>query len=133
MTTRRGISVSGQTWDAATNPWVRRQPTNTATRCPFCGADTAILSAHDDPDDPGRVELYCDNGNCDAREITILVMRDGTFDTGERTDVRALRAVDHGPEDEAVPTLGHLFGGTEPQAAIAAIAARRARRRETRC
>jgi hypothetical protein len=61
--------------------------------CYFCGSNVAKLSSGDRPDDPGRLELYCENQECDAREVAILVLRDGTG-APERADVRALREVD---------------------------------------
>lgn len=67
-------------------------------RCPFCGSERLLISDTDLPIDTERVEAYCDNASCDAREIVILVVRGaGTHD---RADVSALRAVDRGSYEE---------------------------------
>lgn len=63
------------------------------TACIFCGADTAKLSNDDKSNDTGRVQLYCDNQRCEAREVEVIVMRDGK-QGALRADVRALEAVD---------------------------------------
>ncbi|MFJ5657486.1 hypothetical protein ACIQD5_29700 [Streptomyces microflavus] len=68
--------------------------------CYFCGGRTAILGSGDRPDDPGRLEVYCDNPMCDAREIAVLVKRDGAG-APDRADVRALREVDRPRETPA--------------------------------
>lgn len=90
-------------WTAGEQPWVRRTAPAGFTAsvhngggvtCYFCGKDTAKVAAGDVGADSGRVRLYCDNGNCDAREVTILVERDGAG-ASRRADVRALRAVDN--------------------------------------
>ncbi|MEV6994351.1 hypothetical protein AB0N87_35050 [Streptomyces sp. NPDC093228] len=44
-------------------------------------------------DDHGRIEVYCDNGLCDAREVIVLVRKDGAR-ARWRADVRALEAID---------------------------------------
>ncbi|WAJ47958.1 hypothetical protein OK015_28825 (plasmid) [Mycobacterium sp. Aquia_216] len=41
-------------------------------------------------DDPGRVAVYCDNSDCDAREFEVVIVDDGTAATRNRTDVRIL-------------------------------------------
>jgi len=64
----------------------------------FCGAQTLKRSASDRPKDPGRMELYCDNQFCDAREMVLLVTRDGAG-AYDRADVRALRLIDNGTLD----------------------------------
>lgn len=88
VTTKRGA------WDAGTQPWIRRQPEKSGVLCYFCGEFSAIVSLYDRPADNGRVEVYCTNSDCEAREITILVMKDGTLETFERSDVRMLRVID---------------------------------------
>lgn len=92
-------------WEAGGEPWLRRhQPETTyghepnPVQCMFCGARTLKRSASDRPQDPGRLELYCDNGMCDAREMVLLVRRDGA-EAGLRADVRALNLIDDGTLD----------------------------------
>jgi hypothetical protein len=51
------------------------------------------VSEGDIPEDTGRVQLYCDNGECAVREMTVVVERNGVR-AGKRADVRALNAVD---------------------------------------
>ncbi|MFE0472582.1 hypothetical protein ACFW2V_13305 [Streptomyces sp. NPDC058947] len=92
-------------WEAGDEPWLRRhQPTanyeteSNPVQCMFCGGGTLKRSASDRPQDPGRLELYCDNGACDAREMILLVERDGNR-AHERADVRALRLIDSGTLD----------------------------------
>ncbi|MFD0207441.1 MULTISPECIES: hypothetical protein [Saccharothrix] len=82
------------TWDSGTRPWIRGLADETPVLCYFCGEQTAIVSMEDRLDDTGRVELYCRNTDCDARDITVLVMRDGTRETAQRADVRVLRMID---------------------------------------
>jgi hypothetical protein len=66
--------------------------------CPFCGADELLISDGDLPADCDRIELYCDNPGCDAREFVILATRgEGVH---ERADVLALEAVDSGTRAE---------------------------------
>ena len=69
-------------------PWIQR--TDVETGCYFCGRDSVILSYTDLHEDHGRVEIYCDNGDCDAREIEVIIIEDGTSTTRNRTDVRIL-------------------------------------------
>ncbi|PYC80495.1 hypothetical protein C7C46_12390 [Streptomyces tateyamensis] len=91
-------------WETGQQPWVRQRVkrASQALPCYFCGSNTAMLSDHDDDRDTGRVELYCDNQDCDAREVVILVLRDGAG-AHDRADVQALHAVDAGS-----PTIGLL-------------------------
>ncbi|WP_052731530.1 hypothetical protein [Streptomyces sp. MBT28] len=93
------------TWEAGATPWLRRHQTNAGygielnpIQCLFCGGQTVKRSSTDHEEDPGRIELYCDNGSCDAREMILLVRRDGA-EAGLRADVRALRLVDEGKLD----------------------------------
>lgn len=93
------------TWEAGATPWLRRHQTNAGygtepnpIQCLFCGGQTVKRSSTDHEEDPGRIELYCDNGSCDAREMVLLVRRDGA-EAGLRADVRALRLVDEGKLD----------------------------------
>lgn len=92
-------------WEAGGEPWLRRhQPETTygpqpkTVQCLFCGAQTLKRSASDRPQDPNRLELYCDNQLCDAREMVLLVMRDGAG-AYDRADVRTLRLIDKGAFD----------------------------------
>ncbi len=80
-------------WTAGEVPWVRHQVTaGRRATCYFCGGQTLIQSNHDKSMDYGRIELYCDSPDCDAREVVVLAIR------GERAhlraDVRALKLVD---------------------------------------
>ncbi|QJW36465.1 hypothetical protein [Cellulosimicrobium protaetiae] len=54
------------------------------------------------PDDDGRLQVYCDSEMCDAREVEIIVTRDG-HQARDRADVRALVAIDDGPEGDLAP------------------------------
>lgn len=92
-------------WEAGTVPWLRRQQKNATfghepdgVQCMFCGAKTLKRSMGDRDEDPGRMELYCDNTDCDAREMVLLVTRDGAG-AGDRADARALRLIDRGTLD----------------------------------
>nr|WP_202473915.1 hypothetical protein [Streptomyces sp. SID5466] len=93
-------------WDADATPWARRQGTGQTLPCYFCGEKTAILAFGDLPDDPGRLELYCDSPMCDAREVVVLVLRDGAS-ADERADVRALEEVDR---PNKTPQKGDVMG-----------------------
>jgi hypothetical protein len=108
------MSTRRQPWIAGETPWIRRDLSqNRYTRCPFCGEESAILSVSVRSADYGRVEIYCDSPECDAREIIILVRRgEGAH---QRADVRALRAVDHAvPIPDVVPLLED-FGEEWPE------------------
>lgn len=92
-------------WEAGGEPWLRRRqphttygPESNPAQCVFCGAMTLKRSASDRGNDPGRMELYCDNQFCDAREMVLLVVRDGAG-AHDRADVRALRLIDRGAFD----------------------------------
>jgi hypothetical protein len=70
----------------------------TGKTCPFCGGQTLIISNSDLDTDRDRVEVYCNNTYCDAREIIILITRgDGA---NLRADVTAINAVDEGTREE---------------------------------
>ncbi|WP_237329683.1 hypothetical protein [Streptomyces sp. CBMAI 2042] len=84
-------------WVAGEVPWARQGTEHLP--CYFCGR-TAILGSGDRPDDPGRLEVYCGNPMCDAREMVVLVKRDGAG-APDRADVRALREVDRPRETPA--------------------------------
>lgn len=92
-------------WEAGAAPWLRRYqpeagwgPQSNPVQCMFCGANTVKRSATDRDQDPGRLEMYCDNQFCDAREMVLLVRRDGAEATF-RADVRALNLIDDGTLD----------------------------------
>jgi hypothetical protein len=92
-------------WDAGATPWLRQHQTTAGygdqqqpVQCMFCGAQTIKRSASDRDQDTGRIELYCDNQLCDAREMVLLVKRDGAGSIF-RADVRALHLVDDGTLD----------------------------------
>ena len=89
-------------WSVDEQPWVRRAApagfealarAGGGARCYFCGQDSVKVSAGDLSQDTGRVQLYCDNPQCAAREMTVLVERDGVG-AARRADVRALKVVD---------------------------------------
>lgn len=92
-------------WDAGTTPWLRQfqtaagwGPEAKPVQCMFCGEQTVKRAASDRDEDTGRLELYCDNHLCDAREMVILVKRDGA-DAIFRADVKALHLIDDGSFD----------------------------------
>jgi hypothetical protein len=87
-----GAGMSGG-WENGTEPWIRKNP---KAICYFCGEPTAIVSWSDLKEDTGRVEVYCDNGKCDAREMTVLVTGDGGG-ASRRADVQALADIDTAP------------------------------------
>lgn len=95
--TGRAVAPTARTgeWWPGDAPWLRRHNDRTVT-CLWCGRKTAILSWGDEPEDTGRIELYCDNSDCQVREVTLLVTRDGHA-ASARADVRALDAVDVNP------------------------------------
>lgn len=82
-------------WIAGSTPWVRIAA-GRAT-CVFCGSRTAALSRADVAADCGRVQVYCDNPQCDVREVELIVMRDGTNKTMNRSDVAQLNNLDDPP------------------------------------
>ncbi|MER7834125.1 hypothetical protein [Streptomyces sp. NPDC095602] len=85
--------------EAGETPWARQGTKHLP--CYFCGGHTAILSSGDRPDAPGRLEVYCDNQMCDAREVVVLVKRDGAA-VSDLADVRALGEVDRPRETPEV-------------------------------
>ena len=76
-------------------PAVRK--TSDPRRCPWCGEDTWIISHGDGRNDPGRVEMYCDNRDCDSRETVMLIVRgfddDYENNAGDRPDVGAIEGI----------------------------------------
>ena len=96
---KRAVAYSSQTprrrrWAPGQVPWVRTNE-DTAPTCYFCGERELIISATDMRADRGRVAMYCDNPDCDAREFEVIVMRDGTASTPQRTDVRIMEHYPH--------------------------------------
>lgn len=79
-------------------PWI--QQVDARAGCYFCGRDSVILSFGDLGEDRGRVQIYCDNGDCDAREVEVIVSDDGGTATRNRSDVRIL---EHFPPDGRRP------------------------------
>jgi hypothetical protein len=65
-------------------------------KCPFCGRQKVKLSCNDIAEDGLRVELYCDNPDCEVREFTILPLRLGQRIA--RADVGALQFIDRGDD-----------------------------------
>lgn len=74
-------------WTAGDVPAIRRRVEAT---CYFCGEAEIVPSMTDMAEDRGRVTVYCNNSDCDAREVEIIIVSDGTAATGDRTDVRIL-------------------------------------------
>lgn len=102
--------VDGFEWSSDRTPWLRAfqsatlgEPGVGYAPCPFCGATTLKLSVRDVESDAGRLTTHCDNTNCEAREIEVLVCLDNGQSLG-RADVRALRAIDAG-KAKAIPRL----------------------------
>jgi hypothetical protein len=109
--TARRQSLMKNEWTPDDQPWARlagaAEPgggteSTGYLRCLFCGSKSAKRSYDDSPKDTGRIELYCTNENCEAREITVLVMKD-TYQAHTRADVRLLAALDRGQTDIPAP------------------------------
>lgn len=80
-------------WDPDQQPWARRALDNGETvPCYFCGEIAIIQSYSDNQADNGRLEVYCNSPQCDARETTVLVMRGGGAHL--RADVKALNSAE---------------------------------------
>jgi hypothetical protein len=77
--------------------------------CPYCGAASLIESWTDIRADTVRVDLYCNNANCSAREIVILARTRG--EAGQRDDLDALDDVDRGPATAWDPGRVHWCNG----------------------
>lgn len=103
-------------WEAGEIPWVQAALVGSAdassgyAQCYFCGEMTAKLSIGNLGSDKGRVEVYCNSSECDAREMAVIVLRDGAHAI-DRSDVRILRAIDENnrTEDEK-PIVLRTFG-----------------------
>ncbi|WP_342314748.1 hypothetical protein LIX17_25115 (plasmid) [Mycobacterium avium subsp. hominissuis] len=77
-------------WTHGQQPWVRTTPEGAPTRCYLCGRTSSIVSFGDLPVDHGRVQMYCEHHQCDARETEVIVVDDGSPATVQRSDVRIL-------------------------------------------
>jgi hypothetical protein len=71
----------------------------TGYSCPFCGVETLKLSYTDIWGDRLRIELYCENPNCDVREFIVLALR-AEDATRNRSDVEALDLIDERPIEQ---------------------------------
>ncbi|SPM41934.1 predicted protein [Mycobacterium numidiamassiliense] len=117
----RGTAVIPQSPAPHPIPWLRRTVRENPASCYFCGDDALIRSGGDLSVDRRRVEVYCNNDQCDAREIEVIVVDDGTEDTAARTDVRIL--AEYGPiVDRPASSLIEEIGDWIPGAAPAARA-----------
>lgn len=84
-------------------PWIRSHlREDERPRCPFCGSRALVLSDGDVRDDDLRIELYCDNSDCNVREMTILAMR--IAEPNQRADVRALQEIDTQGDPDGMST-----------------------------
>lgn len=105
-------------------PWARRGRHDIAAPCFFCGNDDSLIrSSGDLRPDRRRVQVYCDNDQCDAREIEVIVVEDGTEATAERTDVRILAKfapVSGRPISSLIEEFGDWIPGAVPAARTAA-------------
>lgn len=117
-------------WQVGQTPWVQAAligpPENSPgyAQCYFCGQMTAKLSSSDVEADTGRVDVYCNNTWCEARETTVLIIRDGA-NASERADARMLAAIDndtHTTQEEPfkVVSLREILGSEENEGAILA-------------
>lgn len=81
-------------------PAIRSASHKDPWRCPWCGVNAWFVSEGDDARDKGRVQMYCDNDDCDSRETELLVVRGHDEEhrarADIRADVRALRRIDDG-------------------------------------
>lgn len=100
-------------------PWVRSTSREVTVPCYFCGKDTILVSAGDLNIDPRRIQVYCDNDRCDARETEVIVVDDGTVTTSARTDVRILAQygpVTYRPASSLIEEFGDWIPGATPAA-----------------
>lgn len=108
-------------WISGQIPWIRtlRDCENLAP-CYLCGKRTVLRSFSGDmKSDHGRVQVYCDNDQCDARETEVIVVRDGTKTTPERTDVRIMEQfepVTNRPSWTPIEEHGDWIPGATPAA-----------------
>lgn len=121
--------ADGGLWEAGEVPWVRRALVGNAfgssgyAQCYFCGEMSAKISDSDLSADNGRVEIYCDNGQCDARTAAVLITRDGHH-ADRRADVRILDALDrdsHTTEQGPLVarTLQEIADSEDPEGTLA--------------
>jgi hypothetical protein len=75
-------------WDSGTTPWLRAA--DSMFTCYWCGEQTATRSWGDLAGDTGRVEFYCENPDCTAREVDVVILDDRRHSARDRADVRAL-------------------------------------------
>ena len=109
-----------RSWSHGQSPWIRSLPAETPTRCYLCGKTTSIVSFGDLRVDQGRVQMYCDHTDCDARETEIVIVDDGVTATAQRSDVRILAQfppVTDRPEWTFGPGIGWA-AGTSPHARV---------------
>ena len=85
------VPADGASWEPGQSPWVRIRGDDEPFYCYLCGEREAFLSSTDWPSDHGRVTVYCDGRDCDARETEVIVMRDGTTTTPARADVQVMQ------------------------------------------
>ncbi|RDH75277.1 hypothetical protein DVS77_26620 [Mycolicibacterium moriokaense] len=80
----------GHAWAHGQQLWVRTLAEETPTRCYLCGRTSSIVSFGDLAVDHGRVQMYCQHHQCDAREVEVIVVDDDNEATRRRSDVRIL-------------------------------------------
>lgn len=80
-------------------------------RCPFCGARKVIIGYEDEKDDSGRLDLYCDNQECEVRTFVVLAQHIGR--PNDRADVIALQTIDAGVGDERLPETVNLMNSDD--------------------
>lgn len=101
-------------------PWIRGlDDDHEPARCFFCGHTALKLSSGDLRVDPRRVQVYCDNDRCDAREVEVIVMTDATESTRSRTDVQMMQRIApiaHRPAETLFETVGDWIPGQRPVA-----------------
>jgi hypothetical protein len=104
-------------------PWFRRSlDKDNVAACYFCGDTTLIRSSGDLLVDPRRIQVYCDNDQCDARATEVVVVDDGTKATAARTDVRLLAKygpVLDRPASSFIEEVGDWIPGATPAARAA--------------
>lgn len=103
-------------WGPDEAPWARRAGASQPDRgtegpgyldCYFCGQKSVKRSYGDKADDNGRLELYCTSEYCEAREMTVIVLKD-TIQAHHRADVRILAALDHDIDELTAITVDVL-------------------------
>lgn len=77
------VKTTGKWFSPDDDPWIR-----ITKMCPFCGLDKLITQSGDNQ----RINAYCENVDCDARELVVLVLKDGPDGRAHlRTDVQRLK------------------------------------------